>query len=117
MHVWKRQKVQKVLRSINMKYNKLVRDKIIERIEAKGEKAVFHVADEAEYWTKLKEKLQEEVNEFLLAENIEELADIAEVLDAVLIHKGFIKEALLVEQTKKREERGGFEKRIILDET
>ncbi|MHB1117915.1 MAG: hypothetical protein ACYCZ7_00070 [Minisyncoccota bacterium] len=100
-----------------MKYNKLVRDKIIERIESKGEKAVFHIADEAEYWTKLKEKLREEVEEFLEAENIEELADVAEVLDAIMTHKGFIKEALIAEQQKKAEERGRFENRIVLDES
>lgn len=100
-----------------MHYNKLVRDKIIERIEAKGEKAVFHIADEAEYWAKLKEKLREEVEEFLTAENIEELADIAEVVDAVMACKGFSKEALRAEQEKKARERGGFAKRIILDES
>lgn len=100
-----------------MYYHKLVRDKIIERIEAKGEKAVFHIADEEEYWAKLKEKLQEEVEEFLEAESIEELADIAEVLDAIMTHKGFTKEALVAEQQKKAEERGRFEKRIVLDES
>lgn len=100
-----------------MKYNKLVRDKIIQRIEAKGEKAVFYIADEVEYWAKLKEKLREEVEEFLEAENIEELADIAEVLDAVMAHKGFTKEALAIEQQAKAEERGRFEKHIILDES
>lgn len=100
-----------------MKYNKLVRDKIIERIEAKGEKAVFHIADETEYWMKLKGKLREEVEEFLEAESIEELADIAEVLDAVMKHKGFTKEALVAEQRKKSDERGAFEKHIILDES
>ena len=99
-----------------MQYNKLVRDKIIERIESKGEKAVFHIADDTEYWSKLKEKLQEEVSEFLEAENTEELADIAEVLNAIMLHKGFSKELLAEEQKKKADERGGFEKRIILDE-
>lgn len=100
-----------------MKYHKLVRDNIIERIEAKGEKAVFHIADEAEYWAKLKEKLREEVEEFLEAESIEELADVAEVLNAMMTHKDFTKEALATEQRKKAEERGAFEKRIILDES
>ena len=100
-----------------MQYNKLVRDKIIERIEAKGEKAVFHIADDAEYWAKIKEKLREEVEEFLAAENIEELADVAEVLGAVMAYKGFSKEALRAEQEKKARERGGFTKRIILDES
>lgn len=100
-----------------MEYHKLVRDKIIERIEAKEETAVFHIADEVEYWAKLKEKLHEEVEEFLEAESIEELADIAEVLDAIMTHKGFTKEALATEQRKKADERGAFEKHIILDES
>ncbi|MGB2580484.1 MAG: nucleoside triphosphate pyrophosphohydrolase [Minisyncoccia bacterium] len=100
-----------------MKYNKLVRDKIVDRIEAKGEKAVFHIADEPEYWMKLKEKLTEEVNEFLVDESLGELADIAEVFDAVMKYKRFTKEALIIEQQRKAEERGRFEKRIILDES
>ena len=43
----------------------------------------------------------EEVEEFLVAENLEELADIAEVLDAIMHYKGFTGEALLSEQQKK----------------
>lgn len=99
-----------------MNYNKLVRDKIIERIEAKGEKAVFHIADNAEYWEKLREKLREEIDEFLADESIAELADVSEVLDAMMEYKNFSNEMLRAEQEKKALERGRFTKRIILDE-
>lgn len=100
-----------------MKYGKLVRDKIPEYIEKKGEKVIFHIADEAEYWEKLKEKLLEEVKEFVEAESVEELADLLEVIDAIAAYKKFdIKEITEIKE-KKAKERGRFLKRIILDES
>lgn len=100
-----------------MRYDKLVRDKIIEIIEAKGGKALYHAATDEEYGEKLKEKLLEEVAEFLEAENIEEMADIFEVIDALLELKGWKYEEIADIQKKKRDERGGFERRIILEES
>lgn len=100
-----------------VKYNKLVRDKIPEYIIAKGGKPVIHVASEDEYWEKLKEKLLEEFAEFVKDESKEEFADIMEVIDAIADHKKFDKKEIDEIKKKKVDEKGAFEKRVILDES
>ncbi|MDO8573106.1 MAG: nucleoside triphosphate pyrophosphohydrolase [bacterium] len=100
-----------------MKYNKLVRDNIPEHIRKKGGVPMIHIADEKEYWQKLKEKLGEEVKEFNEAETIEELIDILEVIDAIRDYKQFNVSEIDTVKNNKAQERGKFEKRIILDES
>ncbi|MFH1129312.1 MAG: nucleoside triphosphate pyrophosphohydrolase [Patescibacteria group bacterium] len=100
-----------------MRYNKLVRDKIPEIIRGKGETLITHIADDQEYEIKLKEKLQEEVGEFLKDSNAEELADILEVIYALGDNIGVAKEELEKIRAEKAEKRGGFKEKIILDET
>ena len=99
-------------------YHKLVRDRIPEIILETGSIPITHIADEAEYWEKLKEKLQEEVGEFLNGSNDEEeLADILEVIQAICEVKGIDATQLQHTQAKKALARGGFKKRIILEQT
>lgn len=98
-------------------YNKLVRDKIPEYLENKDIPFKVHIADEFEYWQKLKEKLKEEVKEFNLDESIDEMADILEVIDAIKKYKEFSDSDIDAVKEKKFVDRGGFEKRIILDES
>lgn len=108
-----------------MKYNKLVRDKIPEIIEAKGEKVLSNVESIELYPQRLLDKLHEEIAEYVDSDNdndndndrVEELADIMEVVYALASISGVSKAELENACKKKKDEKGGFEKRIILIET
>ena len=76
-----------------------------------------HIAGETEYWQKLKEKLQEEVAEWAQEESAEEMADVFEVIAAILEKKNWTIDQIINIQQKKKEERGAFKDRIILDES
>lgn len=100
-----------------MKYNKLVRDKIPEIVQTKGGVPVTHIATPEEYDQKVREKLNEEVAEFLESNNPEELADVLEVIYAIAGRLGHSKETLETLRKQKADERGGFQEGIILDES
>ncbi len=97
-------------------YNKLVRDKIPEIIEASGKKAEIRIAGDAEYKDLLGKKLFEEVDEFLESNDPEELADIIEVVRALGKISGMNLEELLRLTEEKEKKRGGFDKRLVLIE-
>lgn len=97
-------------------YNKLVRDKITNIIEADGRIAKYRILDENEYRQELNKKLQEEVKEYLEDNNVEELADIVEVIYGILNSMDVsIKEFEKI-RINKQEKRGAFEKKIYLEE-
>jgi predicted house-cleaning noncanonical NTP pyrophosphatase (MazG superfamily) len=95
-------------------YNKLVRDKIPEIIKADGKECDTLIVSKEEKYKLLEAKLQEEVNEFLEDKNLEELADVMEVLFGLAEALGYSEEELLKVRDKKREERGGFKEGIVL---
>ena len=96
-------------------HNKLVRDKIPEIIQNAGKTCTTHTMSDDEYIASLDMKLQEEVAEYLQDKNLEELADVVEVLRAICIARGYTLEELEKMRAKKVDERGGFEKRIYLE--
>ena len=95
-------------------YNKLVRDRIPEIIEAKGDKCEIEILSDEEYLKLIDAKLDEELAEYHSDQNIEELADLLEVIQAAAIARGYTTEQLEAVRTKKAEERGGFNEKILL---
>ena len=97
-------------------YNKLVRDKIPAIIETSGKKAVFRVLSDADYVKALDDKLREEVKEYLDSGNLEEIADIAEVLEAIRAARGYAESDFIRVKKEKHAVRGGFAEKIFLTE-
>lgn len=96
-------------------YNKLVRDKIPQIIESDGKFCKYRQLSEQEYSECLKKKLVEEADEFLQSENIEELADLYEVVNAIVALNGWTFKQIEEIAQKKTEKRGAFTKRIFLE--
>lgn len=99
-----------------MKFNKLVRDKIPDIIEAGGARAIVRTVTGEEYLRCLEAKLDEEAREFHEAKNMEELADILEVVFSLSEAVGGSRQELMEVCRKKREQRGGFSGGVFLIE-
>lgn len=97
-------------------YNKLVRDEIPQIIEQTGKKSTWEKMTDEQYFDALKTKLLEEANEYIESNDIGELADLFEVAYALLDYLGINLGELESIRINKREQRGGFEKRIFLKE-
>ncbi|MHC0038807.1 nucleoside triphosphate pyrophosphohydrolase [Pseudoneobacillus sp. C159] len=101
-------------------YNKLVRDRIPEVIEATGKKFTTRILNNEEYITELKKKTYEELDEYMKTENsedaIEELADLLELMHALADYHGASIENVEDVRKEKAQKRGGFKEKIFLIE-
>ena len=102
-------------------YNKLVRDRIPEIIEKDGEVPFTKILSDEEYKEELKKKLREEAEELILAKDndelIKEIGDVLEVLEYIEKSFGLDKEKILKIKKERKQNRGGFEKKIFLEKT
>lgn len=96
-------------------YNKLVRDKIAKIIIENKETPKTRVLDDEEYLKELNTKILEEVHEYLESGEVEELADIEEVLRAILDVKKVSLEDFEKIRQQKVDKRGAFKDRIFLE--
>lgn len=99
-------------------YNKLVRDKILEIIEADGLKYNARILEPKELLVEVKAKMIEEAKEFHgtdnVQESIEELADILELVHTAINALDVSYDELEAIREQKKAKRGGFEKAIYL---
>ena len=95
-------------------YNKLVRDEIPRIIEESGSNCVTEILSEEACLEKLEEKLSEELAEYMQSKSLEELADLLEVIYALVAARGSTWQEVEQLRMEKKEKRGGFEKRIFL---
>jgi len=95
-------------------YNKLVRDRIPEIIESAGKTCTTDILSPEDYLRMIDSKLDEELAEYHKDQNIEELADLLEVINAAAIARGYSLQELEQVRAEKAAKRGGFEKRILL---
>ena len=99
-----------------MKYNKLVRDRIPEIIDASGKSCVTEILSDEAYLRMVDAKLDEELAEYHSDQNVEELADLLEVIYAAAVARGYTLEQLESVRAAKAEKRGAFANKILLKE-
>jgi len=96
-------------------YNKLVRDKIPEIIKADGGIARTRVLNNEDYLEELINKLRLECDELEANRDVDDLADIQELVMAIAESLNIAPGKLAEVMAKKAVSRGAFKKRIYLE--
>ena len=87
------------------KYHKLVRDRIPEIIESAGKVCMTEILSDEDYLKMVDAKLDEELAEYHQDQNIEELADLLEVIRAAAVARGYTLEELERVRAERAEKR------------
>ncbi|NOR38587.1 MAG: hypothetical protein GQ580_03250 [Candidatus Thorarchaeota archaeon] len=93
---------------------KLVRDRIPEIIRSKGTQPTVRTASEDELDLLMRTKIVEEAEELLSSGETEEIADIIEVIDALIQLRGLDRSKLEQLRAEKNQARGGFKRGYVL---
>lgn len=99
---------------VKQKCKTLVRNKIPKIIENDGKTCEIEILSDEDYIKMIDAKLDEELAEYHKDQNLEELADLLEVIYAATIARGYSVEELEELRAKKAEKRGGFKDKIFL---
>jgi len=103
------------------KYNKLIRDRILEIIKEAGEKPYWRVLNKKKYLAEIKKKILEEAKELIQAKDkkeiMNEIVDIQELIDVLISELKFKKSEIQKQQRIKNKKRGGFKKKLFLIKT
>ena len=94
--------------------NKLVRDNIPLICRRNGQTPETRILDDESYTSALKAKLSEEVAEYLSDCNLEELADIMEVMEALAENQGSSLDEIMGIKQQKHKTNGAFREKIYL---
>lgn len=100
------------------KFNKLVRDNIVDRQIATGALPHYHQLNDAQHKLALIHKIAEEAQEIMqagLADVADEIADVQQALDDLKQKFGLSDAAIAAAQTAKNNKNGPFQKGIFID--
>ncbi len=96
-----------------IQHDKLVRDRIPEILRAEGKRCTVRTLADDEFAQRLEEQLAEEIAEYRESGEIEELADIVELIEAIAEQRGVGWDQFERLRLQKRELRGGFNQRLL----
>ncbi len=95
-------------------HDKAIRDKIPQIIKSSGKNCNVKKLDDSEFLIQLEKKLSEELAEYQESKDVEELADVLEVIYRISKLKGVAPDELDKIRQDKAQKRGKFEDNLFL---